>query len=190
MVTFVKPLQLLNAEEPMVATDDGIVTVLIFEPITKPDGSVFTELPMVTFSILAGISPLDEQSTAFHVNSVILVQPLNAPLAMVATDDGIVTVLIFEPLTKLDGSVFTELPMVTFSILPVDIPPLDEQFTAFHVNSVILAQPLNASQAMEVTELPNVTLVKPLQLLNAEEPMVVTELGIVTLVKPLQLWNA
>ena len=71
MVTLVNPLQLLNAEEPMVTTDDGIVTVLILDPLTKLDGSVFTELPMVTFLILAGIPPLDAQSTAFHVNSVI-----------------------------------------------------------------------------------------------------------------------
>ena len=39
---------------------------------------------------------------------------------------------------------------------------------------------------MEATELPIVTLVRPLQLENAELPMEVTELGIVTLVRPLQ----
>ena len=105
---------------------------------------------------------------------------------MVMTDEGSVTALIWDPLTKLDGSVFTELPMVTFSIL-AGISPLDEQSTAFHVNSVILAQSLNALEPIVVTELGIVTLVKPLQLWNAEDPMVVTELGIVTLVKPLQL---
>ena len=39
---------------------------------------------------------------------------------------------------------------------------------------------------MEVTELPMVTLVRPLQFENAESPMEMTELGMVTLVRPLQ----
>ena len=43
---------------------------------------------------------------------------------------------------------------------------------------------------MLVTELPMVTLVRPVQYLNASLPMLVTELGISMLVRPLQPANA
>jgi hypothetical protein len=43
---------------------------------------------------------------------------------------------------------------------------------------------------MLVTELPMVTLVRPLQPPNAPPPMMVTELGMVTLVRPQQARNA
>ena len=53
-----------------------------------------------------------------------------------------------------------------------------------------LLQLLNASLPMEVTDLPMITLVRPLHHLKALEPIEVTEFPVTTPFRPLQLENA
>ena len=108
-------------------------------------------------------------------------QPKNAELPIEVTESGIIVFL--QPEIN-----------VLVSVLIIALQLSLESYTEFPLLTTIdskLLQPMNAELPIEVTELPIVTEVSPLQLLNALLPIEVTELGILILpVNPLQLLNA
>ena len=79
MVTLVRLSQLLNALLLMEVTEFGMITVEIFEPLTKADGNTSTSSPIVTRSMLEVVMfPFEEQLRAFQTRSVIPLQSENA----------------------------------------------------------------------------------------------------------------
>ena len=69
-----------------------------------------------------------------------LAQPLNALAPIEVTELGMLTVVIFEPLTKDSGSTATSSPIKTCSILVFGMRLLSGQFIAFQINVLILLQ--------------------------------------------------
>ena len=97
-VILVKPLQPENAFSPMVVTELGIVTLVIFVPDTKLFGITCTSLPIVTCSMDFGRLPFELQFTAFHTSCLIPLQPENAFSPMDVTELGIVMLVRFNRL--------------------------------------------------------------------------------------------
>ena len=105
-------------------------------------------------------------------------QPKNAPLPILVTKSGIVT-LPLTPCTRVFPSFESNSPLI-------------DLYFAFPAPTDMFASPLqweNAQFPMLVTPLPIVTLVSPLQPENAERPMLVTLAGITRLVRPIQPSN-
>ena len=132
--TLVKPLQPLNAPSPISVTELGMVTLV--KPLQSRNALLpieVTELGMVTL-----VKPE---------------QPLNAPLPIEVTELGIIVFL--HPLINV---------FVAVSIMALQFSR--ESYTELPLSTFMLVRPLqseNASVPILVTELPMVTLVKPLQ---------------------------
>ena len=81
MVMLVKPVQPVNAWLPMLVTDEGMVVVL--QPATRV---------LLAVSIMA-LQLLRESYFVFPASTLMLVKPVqpeNAPLPMLVTDEGMV----------------------------------------------------------------------------------------------------
>ena len=125
----------------MDVTELGMVTDVILEPDTKPEGSTSTLEPIVTWVILDLVMfPIDEQFLAFQIN-LVSEQLLNASFPMEMTEEPIVTLASpVQSWNALSPISVTELGMVTL-VSPVQLS--------------------NALYLISVTELGMVTLVSP-----------------------------
>jgi len=137
IVTLVRPLQPLNAEDPMLVTLFGIVTLV--SPL-QPENA--EESMLVTLSgIVTLVSPL---------------RPVNAKTPMLVTPFGIAT----SPLTPCNKVLPSFVNSIPFAELYETFPVPTAMF-------VSRRQPENAEDPILVTLSGIVTLVSPLQLENA-----------------------